>query len=206
MLLCYQCKQEKDESEFYKDKKRKTWYRCYCKECESKRKKEYRESHLEQVREHEREYAKKNINKIRENKRRYVERHKEELYAKRSADHINQNRIKRNCAKKKPVRYRLMKIWSWILGRCNSPRDASYKYYWARWISCLWNSFQEFYDDMVDEYIEHWNEYWFDKKWTQLDRIDNNWHYCKENCRWVTAKENNPHNKAKETLSQTNHN
>ena len=88
MLLCYQCKQEKDESEFYKDKKRKTWYRCYCKECESKRKKEYRESHLEQVREREREYEKKNIDKIRGYKRKYVERHRKELYAKKSADHI----------------------------------------------------------------------------------------------------------------------
>lgn len=186
MVYCPKCKQEKSEREFYKCKNRKTWYRCYCKECEKARHKEYYQTHKEQAK----EYAKKNIERIRKNKRRYVEKHREEIYARRRADCKNQTRIKKNCAEKKPVRYRLMKIWSWILGRCNSPKNASYKRYWARWISCLRNSFQEFYDDMIDEYIEHWNKYWFDRKWTQLDRIDNNWHYCKENCRWVTAKEN----------------
>lgn len=186
MLYCRKCEQWKDESGFNKDKKRKSWYRCYCRECEKRIKKEYRASHLEQ----EKEYIQKNADRIRENKRRYVERHREEIYAKRRADHKNQTKIKKNCAEKKPIRYRLMKIWSWILGRCNSPKNASYKNYWARWIRCLWESFQEFYDDMVDEYIEHWNKYWFDRKWTQLDRIDNNWDYCKENCRWVTALEN----------------
>lgn len=186
MLYCPKCKQEKDESEFWKCKSRKTWYRCYCRECEKMMHKEYHRTHREQ----EREYEKKNADRIYENKKRYIERHREEIYAKRRADCKNQTRLKQNCAKKKPVRYRLMKIWSWILGRCNSPRNASYKYYWARGISCLWESFQEFYDDMVDKYIEHWNKYWFDRKWTQLDRIDNDWNYCKENCRRVTAKEN----------------
>lgn len=191
MLRCSKCWVEKTEEEFGKDKRRKNWYRSWCKSCHNEANKKYYSEHKEE----RKEYEKKNIEKIRENKRRYVEKHREEINAKRRTDHINQTRIKKNCANKKPIRYRLMKIWSWIQWRCNSPLNASYQRYWWRWIKCLWVSFEEFYNDMVDGYIIHWNKYWFDKKWTQLDRIDNDWDYCKENCRWVTAKENNPANK-----------
>lgn len=51
---------------------------------------------------------------------------------------------------------------------------------------------------MYDSFLEHWQEYGFGRKYTTIDRIDNDWHYCKENCRWITAKENNPYNHARE--------
>lgn len=54
-------------------------------------------------------------------------------------------------------------------------------------IKCLWNSFEEFKNDMYDSYIEHCNKYW--EKETTVDRIDPNWDYCKENCRWATIQE-----------------
>ena len=78
-------------------------------------------------------------------------------------------------------------ILSWVLNgiktRCYNKNCRSYQDYWARWITVCdeWkNSSKAFYDDMMDWY----------KKWLQIDRIDNNGNYCKENCRWVTAKEN----------------
>ena len=66
-------------------------------------------------------------------------------------------------------------VYRWIYTRCNNKKDQHYKNYWWRWIKCLWNSFEEFYKDM-------WSSY---KKWLSIDRIDNNWNYCKENCRRV---------------------
>ena len=50
---------------------------------------------------------------------------------------------------------------------------------------------------MYDSYLEHMAEYW--EKNTTLDRIDNNWNYCKENCRWATYKEQS-NNKRNNTI------
>ena len=71
--------------------------------------------------------------------------------------------------------------------RCNNKKCKKYEYYGGRWIKFLWDSFESFYNDMWESYDNHVIEYW--RKQTTLDRIDVNWHYCKENCRWATHKE-----------------
>lgn len=68
--------------------------------------------------------------------------------------------------------------------RCKNPNDASYERYGWRWIKVLRNDFLEFRNDMYDLYKKHVTEHW--RKDTSLDRIDNNWHYSKENCRRAT--------------------
>lgn len=90
---------------------------------------------------------------------------------------------------------RLFSIYYWILGRCNkkNKNHKDYKNYVLKWIKCLRKSFEEFKIDMYESYLKHVEEYW--EKQTTIDRIDDNKDYCKNNCRWVTYKENNNNRK-----------
>ena len=72
--------------------------------------------------------------------------------------------------------------WMSILSRCNNPSHSQWKDYGGRGISVCdeWFDFNNFYRDMGDA-----------PEGKEIDRIDNNKGYSKDNCRWVTPKENN---------------
>ena len=74
----------------------------------------------------------------------------------------------------------LIKRWSDILERCNNPKDSAYERYGGRGIKVEWNNFDEFKRDMLDGFSVE----------LQIDRIDNDGNYSKENCRWTTQEVN----------------
>jgi hypothetical protein len=71
--------------------------------------------------------------------------------------------------------------------RCLNKNGKNYASYGGRGIKFLWSSKEEFFDDMLESFNEHVKKY--GEKNTTLERIDVDGHYCKDNCRWATWKE-----------------
>lgn len=71
--------------------------------------------------------------------------------------------------------------WKAMLNRVRNPLHEKADRYHNRGVTLdpAWENFETFYKDMGDR-----------PKGQELDRIDNNSGYSKENCRWVTHKEN----------------
>jgi hypothetical protein len=77
---------------------------------------------------------------------------------------------------------KIYRTWIAMLSRCRNVKDSNYINYGGRGITVYedWHKFEKFYEDMGElPFYE-----------AQIDRIDNDKGYCKENCRWVSAKEN----------------
>lgn len=74
---------------------------------------------------------------------------------------------------------KVYRAWINMRDRCLNPKNISHKSYVDKGITFdeKWNSFEKFFEDMGHP-----------QKNESLDRIDNNGDYCKENCRWTTAK------------------
>jgi hypothetical protein len=71
--------------------------------------------------------------------------------------------------------------WQAMIQRCENPNDSAYRNYGGRGIAVCeeWHEFAKFIADMGMR-----------PKGFQLDRENNDLGYFKENCRWVTAKQN----------------
>lgn len=82
---------------------------------------------------------------------------------------------------------RFYAIYGNMLTRCNNPNSCKYKNYGGRGIKCEWLSFNDFYKDMYQSYLDHVKE--FGESNTSIDRIDVNGNYNKKNCRWATWEE-----------------
>lgn len=82
--------------------------------------------------------------------------------------------------------------WRCMRSRCNSIKSHEYYLYGGRGIKVCdaWNNFINFYNDMGER-----------PEGKKLDRIDTNGDYYKENCRWVTPKENSNNRRPYKTVN-----
>lgn len=71
--------------------------------------------------------------------------------------------------------------WSHMWGRCTNPKNKSWKNYGGRGIEVCkeWRDFRVFYTDMGPS----------PSPIHQIERINNEGHYTKENCKWATPAE-----------------
>lgn len=79
---------------------------------------------------------------------------------------------------------KLKYCFNWIKSRCYNSNNQRYANYWWRGIKCHRKSFEDFKLDMYESFIKHYQEHW--SRNTTIERIDTNWHYCKENCKRAT--------------------
>jgi len=75
---------------------------------------------------------------------------------------------------------RAYSIWADIKKRCNNKKSTMYRHYGGRGIGYTkkWETFTGFYEDMGDP-----------PEGLEIERKDNNKGYCKNNCTWVSHKE-----------------
>lgn len=81
---------------------------------------------------------------------------------------------------------KIYSVWEGIKGRCLNKNNKYYWNYGGRGIGVCdeWLEFENFYKDMGEIPVKNY----------EIDRIDNNKGYSKENCRWV-EKSVNQHNR-----------
>lgn len=93
------------------------------------------------------------------------------------------------CIRHHMRRSRFYNIWSGIVTRCFNPKMDRYADYGGRGLTLAkrWVDFKNFRDDMLDSYVNHVSL--FGSHDTTIERVNNDKGYSKQNCMWVTRKQ-----------------
>jgi len=80
----------------------------------------------------------------------------------------------------KMSRTKTYRSWKELRSRCNNPNSDKAKWYRLKGITVApeWNSFEVFFNDMGER-----------PEGTSIDRINPEWGYYPENCKWSTPKQ-----------------
>lgn len=90
--------------------------------------------------------------------------------------------------------------WQSMKTRCENKKHVQYHRYGGRGITHAWARFDDFLIDMHIPYLEHVSIH--GETNTELDRKDNGRGYSKENCRWVTRRENSRNSSQNKMLTK----
>lgn len=82
---------------------------------------------------------------------------------------------------------RFYHIWQLMKQRCGNPNCRDFLRYGKRSIRVEWETFEEFRNDMHQSYLKHLEG--FGEQNTQIERINNDGNYSRQNCKWATIKE-----------------
>ena len=88
---------------------------------------------------------------------------------------------------------RIYRIWSSMIVRCENPKAINYPRYGGRGIRVCerWHKFANFLEDMGIPSDD-----------LSIDRIDNDGNYCKENCEWASASQQNKNRRPRKKKSE----
>lgn len=98
-------------------------------------------------------------------------------------------KINRSNRNKNKVEVKFYKAWVAMRHRCLGKTSYLKKHYLDRGVTVCerWQNFDYFFIDMWDFFLLHIEMFGKD---TELDRVNNDKGYFKENCRWATRSEN----------------
>lgn len=168
LKICVICKEEKENTQFYKDKSKLDGFRNRCKSCDSVIHKEYRKNNKEVMYKSKRKWYDNNRERAKESYKLWYAKNKDILNAK-----------KRNNRNDDPIKYIVQNIKS-RSKTLNIPFNITEEY-----VKKLWTGVCPIFNINIELNREKGKEYS-----AELDRFNPNKGYVKGNVEWISRRAN----------------